>query len=174
MWPDYCRKVAHSALTRSVSTAAGAVSASQVRARRQAGPCRPGKWGFGTPRPCRCLRCKRYADLPLAPDLTFVVGGIELQSRGEPVVPLGKPLETLPKAVGWLDVSKSPKLCRYFAMIRRLEQVSPRHPALHENVRSASSYRTSTNVLVAANSRSQGCVRREPVVRVVGQEPRRQ
>jgi hypothetical protein len=100
--------------------------------------------------------------------ILFVVGGIELQSRGEPVVPLGKPPETLPKAVGWLDVSKSPKLCGYFAMIRRLEQVSPRHPALHDNVRSASSYRTSTNVLVAANSRSQGCVRREPVVRVVG------
>jgi hypothetical protein len=63
------------------------------------------------------------------------------QSRGEPVVPLGKSLETLPKAVGWLYVGKSPKLCGYFAMIRRLEQVSPRHPALHRNVRSASSYR---------------------------------
>jgi hypothetical protein len=73
--------------------------------------------------------------------ILFVVGGIELQSRGEPVVPLGKPLETLPKAVGWLYVGKSPKLCRYFAMIRRLEQVSPRHPALHRKVRSASSYR---------------------------------
>jgi len=69
--------------------------------------------------------------------ILFVVGSIELQSRGEPVVPLGKPLETLPKAVGWLYVGKSPKLCGYFAMIRRLEQVSPRHPALHENVRSA-------------------------------------
>ena len=133
-------------------------------------PCRPGKWLSGKPRPCRCLRGKRYAELPLARALTvrFVADGIELQSRGEPVVPLGKPLETLPKAVGWLYVGKSPKLCGYFAMIRRLEQVSPRHPALHENVRSASSYRISTNVLVAANSRSQGFVRREPVVRVVG------
>jgi hypothetical protein len=100
--------------------------------------------------------------------ILFVVGGIELQSRGEPVVPLGKPLEPLPKAVRWLYVGQSPKLCGCIAMIRRLEQVSPRHPALHRNVRSASSYRHFTNARVAANSRSQGCVRREPVVRVVG------
>ena len=78
----------------------------------------------------------------VGPRLTVpVVDGIELQSRGEPVVPLGKPLETLPKAVGWLYVGKSPKLFGYFAMIRRLEPASPRHPALHRNVRSASSYR---------------------------------
>jgi heme oxygenase len=57
---------------------------------------------------------------------------LRLQSRGEPVVPIGKPVETLAKAVGWLYVGKSPKLCGYFAMFRRLEQVSPRHPALHE------------------------------------------
>jgi hypothetical protein len=38
-------------------------------------------------------------------------------------VPLGKPLETLPKSVKWLYVGKSPKLRGYFAMIRRREQV---------------------------------------------------